>query len=345
MKRSAAPASAVKRRRRSPAAQWTPQAAGALRACSRTWQQRDLPPPAGVLVRQCLVGTAHALLQLPDAAFLSAVLEFSTAPAWGQYRSLWQAEGPWSQRRGRSKLPQQLLDIEEVVQDLDVARRLAKMCDPLRPFLKQTASSLPAFMKKRCREVEREVAERRQREALEVRDLHQHPLRDLLDRVVSYSVLEGEKNGCLMVDEDILRNLGYRRVRRLAKAGFGFRVANLAQTSDLREATKFSKPHWKRQLETGTLRAAVTVQVADNMGLRLVWQGPVRRAFLFFCVSQGRLLTGKEEKPLLWCVPFHFHSRPEAHGSTHSVSTLLRSRFYSNLQIPSSSFHLYREPP
>ena len=168
------------------------------------------------------------------------------------------------------------------MQDLDVARRLAKMCDPLRPFLKQTASSLPAFMKKRCREVEREVAERRQREALEVRDLHQHPLRDLLDRVVSYSVLEGEKNGCLMVDEDILRNLGYRRVRRLAKAGFGFRVANLAQTSDLREATKFSKPHWKRQLETGTLRAAVTVQVADNMGLRLVWQGPVRRAFLFF---------------------------------------------------------------
>ena len=163
---------------------------------------------------------------------------------------------------------------------------------------------------------------------------------------MSYSVLEGEKNGCLMVDEDILRNLGYRRVRRLAKAGFGFRVANLAQTSDLREATKFSKPHWKRQLETGTLRAAVTVQVADNMGLRLVWQGPVRRAFLFFfCVSQGRLLTGKEEKPLLWCVPFHFHSRPEAHGSTHSVSTLLRSRFYSNLQIPSSSFHLYREPP
>ena len=71
-------------------------------------------------------------------------------------------------------------------------------------------------------------------------------------------------------------------IRRLAKAGFGFRVASLAQISNFREATKFSKPRWKQQLETGTLRAAVTVQVAANMGLRLVWQGPVRRAFLFF---------------------------------------------------------------
>ncbi|CAE7316942.1 unnamed protein product [Symbiodinium sp. CCMP2592] len=284
MKRSAAPASTAKRRRCSPVVQWNPQGAGALRASSRSWQQwlQHLPPPAGVIVCQCLAGRTHALLQLPDAAFLSGVLEFSTVPAWGQYRSLWQAEGPWNQRRGRSKLPQQLLDIEEVVQDLDVARRLARTCDPLRPFLKRTASSLQAFMKKRCREVEREVAERRQREVLEVRDLHQHPLRDLLDRVVPYSVSEGERNGYLMVDEAILRNLGYRRVRRLAKAGFGFRVASLAQISNLREATKFSKPRWKRQLETGTLRAAVTVQVADNMRLRLVWQGPVRRAFLFF---------------------------------------------------------------
>eukprot|EP00439_Symbiodinium_sp_Y106_P014504 s8553_g2.t1 len=279
------PLDAAKRQRCSPVEHWVPQAAGTLRACSRTWQH--LPCPAGVLVLRCLAGTAHALLRLPDTAFLSNVLKVSTTPAWGQYRSLWRAEGPWSQRRGRLELPPRLLAIEEVVQDLDVGRRLAKTCQSLRPLLKQTVSSLQAFMKKRCREVEREVTERRQREALEIRDLHQHPLRDLLDRVVTYSATEGEKNGCLMVDEDILQHLGYRHVRRLAKAGFGFRVARLAQISDLREATKFSKSRWKRQLETGARRAAVTVQVAANMGLRLVWQGPVRRAFLFFTFHQN----------------------------------------------------------
>ena len=288
MERSAAPTNAVKRRRCSAVERWVPQATGALRACSRTWQQRlqHLPSPAGVLVLRCLAGTAHALLRLTDTAFLSGVLNFSTVPAWRQYRSLWHAEGPWSQRRGQLELPPLLLAIEEVVQDLDVGRRLAQTCQSLRPFLKQTASSMQAFMKKRCREVKREVTERRQREALEIRDLRRHPLRDLLDRVVTYSTIEGEKNGCLMVDEDILRNLGYRRVRRLAKAGFGFRVARLAQISNLREATKFSKSRWKRQLETGARRAAVTVQVAANMGLRLVWQGPVRRAFLFFTFHQ-----------------------------------------------------------
>ncbi|CAE7405713.1 unnamed protein product, partial [Symbiodinium sp. CCMP2456] len=182
MGKSAAPADAAKRRRCSPTERRAPQAAGPFRACSRTWQQQHLPGPAGVLVLRCLAGTAHALLRLPDTAFLSGVLNLSTVPAWGQYRSLWQAEGPWSQRRGRLELPPRLLAVEAVVQDLDVGRRLAKTCRSLRPFLKQRASSLQAFMKKRCREVEHEVTERRQREALEIRDLCQHPLHDLLDR-------------------------------------------------------------------------------------------------------------------------------------------------------------------